>query len=458
MTSLPVPRPSPLKDIAAFILAALLLLWLPFVNGFPLLFADSGTYLRIGTELYFPYDRPVTYGLAIMPFHRLGGLWAVAIVQSLFTVWIIDRILRLILGHRSTIGLVGTAAALAAFTSLPWFAGQIMPDLFAGLVTLIAWLMLFGWEELPPWERWALPPLLTLIVAFHLSFVPTLAGVTVVGTIAGWALTRRVRTLKTGGIILGTIAVALLGLSALNLAARGQFRPSVSSNAFLLARVLDGHVAQPVIIEMCRTKRMILCRMDHVLDPEAELPGQYYLWTEYPAMTPAEIAHMPAEEAEIVRRVMHERPGDVTAMALGGFGQLLLLARAGDGMDPYGPEMQVSQQIAKHFPRAEAVWQGSLQQQGRLKALAIMPDRAIGLIAALFNVAILIAAIRRRETALAGLAAMIVATLILNALFCSVLSGVVERYQARIMWLPMLGLATAAIWWLPRRGANDDAA
>ena len=443
-------RRTALIRIAGFVASTVMLLWVALANGFPLMFADSGTYLRIGTEFYVPYDRPVTYGLAILPFHKLFGLWAVVTAQSLFATWVFDRVLRAIFASPPLWLLPATGAALAALTSLPWFAGQLMPDMFAGIVILIAWLLIFAWDGLARWERWALPALITLIVAFHLSFVPTLGAMTVVGALNGWLLLRRTQMLKSGGIVLGAIVVAVLGLSGFNLLTQGQFRPSTSSSAFLLARVLDGHMAQPTIVAMCRTRQMILCRQAHILDPASELPGQYYLWTVYPGLTPAEIRHMPAEESEVFRRTLHDNPGGVAKMALGGFGQLLILARAGDGMDRYGPEMQVSRQIAKHFPRSEGAWQASRQQHGTLRSLAIVPDRAIGIVAALLNVVIMTIAIRRRVPLIAGLAAMTIATLILNAFFCSVLSGVVERYQARVMWMPMLTLAIAAAWWQTR--------
>lgn len=456
MTTTTLFRRLPPARIAGFAVSTLLLLWVAIANGFPLMFADTGTYLRVGTEFYVPYDRPVTYGLAILPFHKLFGLWAVVIAQSLFATWLIDRVLRAIFGTPPPYALPATIAALALLTGLPWFTGQIMPDMFAGVVILIAWLLLFGWDALARWERWALPALLVLIVAFHLSFVPTLGAVAVVGAVAGWLLLRQTAFLKRGGIVLGAIVVAVLGLSSFNLLTQGQFRPSVSSDAFLLARLLDGHMAQPTIVEMCRTRPMILCRQDHVLDPKADFPGQYYLWSVYPTLKPAEIAQMPAEEKAVISATLHDRPGAVATMAIKGFGRLLTFARAGDGMDPYGPEMQVSQQIARHFPRSEAAWQASRQQHGSLRALAVVPDRTIGLIAALLNIAIVIMAIRRREPLIAGLGVMMIATLILNAFFCSVLSGVVERYQARVMWMPMVTLAAAILWWQARRAPAND--
>jgi hypothetical protein len=42
-------------------LAAILLLWPAFWNGYPLVFADSGTYLSQAIERYVGWDRPIFY-------------------------------------------------------------------------------------------------------------------------------------------------------------------------------------------------------------------------------------------------------------------------------------------------------------------------------------------------------------------------------------------------------------
>ena len=58
---------------AAIVAGALLLQWVAIANGFPLLFADSGGYLRVGTELHYLPDRPIVYGLMIAPLARIAG-------------------------------------------------------------------------------------------------------------------------------------------------------------------------------------------------------------------------------------------------------------------------------------------------------------------------------------------------------------------------------------------------
>ncbi len=44
-------------------LAAALLLWPALLNGYPLAFADTGTYLSQAIDRYLGWDRPVFYSL-----------------------------------------------------------------------------------------------------------------------------------------------------------------------------------------------------------------------------------------------------------------------------------------------------------------------------------------------------------------------------------------------------------
>ena len=45
--------------IAAHAIGAVALAWIALVNGYPLIFSDSGSYIAVGTELEYLSDRPV---------------------------------------------------------------------------------------------------------------------------------------------------------------------------------------------------------------------------------------------------------------------------------------------------------------------------------------------------------------------------------------------------------------
>lgn len=50
-------------------LAAGLLLWPAVWNGYPIIFADTGTYLSQAIHRYLGWDRPPFYSLFMLPLH-----------------------------------------------------------------------------------------------------------------------------------------------------------------------------------------------------------------------------------------------------------------------------------------------------------------------------------------------------------------------------------------------------
>lgn len=431
------------------------LLWIALANGFPLLFADSGSYLRVGTETFYPLDRPVAYGLLIAPVARYAGLWAIAIAQALFASWLIGQVLVAVTARRSATMLVLVPATLAGLTSLPWFVGQIMPDLFTPLMALTLYLMLFA--PYSGWRAWMMAALLTAQITLHLSHIPIAAAL--IG-LSGVILARECGWRATAGRLTPAVAawlVAVVGLCSVNLLATNSFRPTLQSDKFLVARVLDGKIGQPVLDRLCATEHWRLCKARAFVErPALALPGQDYLWaTDSPraALEHGGPTAFRAEEGTFARRVLREDPVGTLRLALSGWRDQLVRTRAADGMIAYPPRMQVAKQIHDHFAHDGAAFDRSRQQRGTLQRLAVAPDRAIGLLVVLLTPFIVWSAIRRGDRRMAALAIVIPGTIIANAAVCGILSGPADRYQSRVLWLlPLLGLIALARWTsLPKR-------
>src|SRR5438105_4406173 len=69
--------------VLAVIVSAALLLWPALLNGYPLLFGDTGVYLTDGITLHMSWPRPLFYGLFMAPFHLERTVWPVIVVQAL---------------------------------------------------------------------------------------------------------------------------------------------------------------------------------------------------------------------------------------------------------------------------------------------------------------------------------------------------------------------------------------
>lgn len=420
-------------------------------NGYPLLFADSGTYLRVGTEIYFPPDRPATYGMAIAPFHWLAGPWGVVVAQAMFGAFLIGRVMRLMLPAMPALWPVCMTLLLAG-SSLPWFEGQIMPDLFTGFVPLVMLILVLGADRMVLGEKIVWTVLLAGIISFHLTHLALAAALWVI-LLGMWRLAGKGRRLGAGlSMAMGSIALAVVGLSALNLIGAGQFRPSMASDSFLFTRLLDDRVSQPILDASCAREALLICAIRPMAnDPTIAQPGQHYLWAlESPRLILLEKdeARVMREERQIVGRTLIARPVEVVQLALSGWGRQLTTAQSGDGMVPYAAHMQVHRQIGLHFAASVEARDRSFQQQGRLLDFAILPDLPIAVVASLL---VLLCAVLNRAWNFTALAVVVLGTIVVNAAVCGILSGVFDRYQSRVLWLLPFAAAIGVILYLKQR-------
>jgi hypothetical protein len=159
-------------------LAVCALLSIALYNGYPTVFSDTGGYLLTGKYfLALPPFRAPGYAL----FTRLSSFgvsaWFTIAFQSVIVVYVLHAACDyLVDGDRKFADfcfLVGVFV-LAGLTSLPWLVSLLMPDVFAGVLFLSAFLLAFA-DEMRPVHRILLAAILTISVATHTSLFPIAA-------------------------------------------------------------------------------------------------------------------------------------------------------------------------------------------------------------------------------------------------------------------------------------------
>src|SRR4051812_40308414 len=148
-----------LRRSAAFLTAMLMLLAPALWNGFPLLQFDTGGYIARWYEGTLEVSRSTVYGVFLNLLAR-PDFWPAVVAQTGFTVWVLWLVVRTH-GFGVRVLLV-TVTSLSVLTVLPWLAGQLLTDVFAGLSVLALYLMVRRTAALTRWERAAL----FLFVAF----------------------------------------------------------------------------------------------------------------------------------------------------------------------------------------------------------------------------------------------------------------------------------------------------
>lgn len=434
--------------IAAVLAGALLLVWPAALNGYPLVFIDTVSYLFHTTAGEVPWDKTQAYGPALHLFHWQISLWPPMLAQGAAASWLLWLAQRAVRGGATAPAHLLVCTALAALTAAPWFLATLMPDALTALAPL--GLFLLGFSELSRRETLAVGGITTLAIAAHLSHLPTALAVLLLILL----LTRRLRTTLRAA---APFALALLLLGTSNLVAFGRFTLSPHGSVFLLARLQDDGPATETLRTRCPDAGWHLCAF---LD-RLPMDSDEFLWDgtsplnrEADGRPRAMGGVQGAEDARaIIAATLADRPGAVLRVMLGnGLAQLTKL-RVGDTLVPDHLALSARRPIEAHFaPRELAAFDAAAQMRGVLPDRAApflwphLPVLALALLGALM---LLRSAWREADEPRLGLLGIALLALLANAGATGALSKPHHRYEARIVWLLPAAVLVAA---LPRRG------
>ena len=414
------------------------LLWPALWNGYPIVFADTGTYLSQATHHYLGWDRPVFYSMFIWPLHLRLSTWPVVLVQSCLTVFVLDQTRR---GFGLSIGwLLGLTIFLAILTWLPWTVSELMPDLFTPLMIMLLVRLVFAGSRLRWRDRLAIILLAAFMITIQQSSVPLALGMLVVTIplrrFANATLVRSDARHEPWLVALGPLmapGLAIVALVLVNTIGFGRISVSPYGNVFVLARVIYDGPGMTVLRSDCPDHGWRLCGYIDQFPATAD----EFLWaTSSPIMLAGGHKVISAEADAIIREAMITQPGRLAAETWNNTILQLTRFASGDGLQSWNE--QVGPWIDQDFPAEErAAFHTARQQSGDLAVPAVLmiAHRAAALVGIAVASLLLPLAWHRRHTATWFLAAALLA-LPLSAAITGGLSTPHDRYQSRIMWLP----------------------
>ncbi len=413
-----------MRTVLTTLTGALLLLWPALVNGYPLLFSDTGGLLEMALDPDMGWDKPWIYGPFLFLLHGRTTLWLPALAQA----WLLSHLLWLTartLCPWSVRRHLALCAILAAATAAPWFASQLMPDIFAPMAVLCIFLLAWP-DRLSPPERGWIVAVGTLAIAVHLAHLILAAACIATVCLLRWRLVWRAAL---------PLAAALGLLVLSNVAGNQMLAVSPYGSVFMLARLVADGPGRALVDTSCPAAGWRLCAWKGRLTSNSDA----FLWDpDGPVWANGFGPILFAPEASrIVRTTVIAHPVEVARAMLRNAARQLLRSDLGDTLGPDYLDATVLPKLMKFFPANEvARYHASLQAAGRLRAVAaplLWPDRvalALGLAGTLW-----MAARWRRNPRLAALAALVLIGLLANAVSTGALSGPHDRYQARIAWL-----------------------
>ncbi len=344
--------------LIAILLAAALLLWPAVWNGYPIVFADTGTYLSQAIHRYAGWDRPIFYSLFMLPLHATTTVWPVVVTQALIAAYVLHLVCRVLLPALPAWIFVTGMAVVSVITWLPWLVSELTPDLFTPLLVLLLAVLAWTPERISRAEQVGLVALAAGMIASQLSSLPLscglLAGLVLLSMWRGAA--RRAEALAPPlswpyRILLIVLppALAIVGLCTVNLLAHGRFAISPFGNVFLLARVIYDGPGMATLRHDCPTQEWQLCPF---LD-EFPVDSDAFLWNKNSPLNLAGGAKAVSHDADaIIGAALRSDPAGAARATIGNTLEQLRRFESGDGLAPW-PE-QVTPWIERDFPRPRA--------------------------------------------------------------------------------------------------------
>jgi hypothetical protein len=407
-------------------------------NGFPLIFPDTGGYFTRPIEGSLAMGRSALYGLFLyvgIPF----AFWPAVLVQCALTAWLIVLTLRAHdLADRQGLAF-GIVLALCATTSLPWFAGQLMPDIFFPLAVLAMHLLVFRHDSLNSFERVGLVMVIAFAMASHMAALGVCAG-----TLIALALARRFWPRALPPLRAGLAAVAVAGGIALalvsNAAITGSLAFTPGGASFLFGRLIEDGIIADYVEDKCPDPALRLCAY------RAELPRNADDWLWGPGTAFYKLGGdegFADEEREIIAETLTLYPAAHLASAAEGTLKQFLTFKT--EVAPLAHNAPAIAAFKEHTPQ----WFGALmaaRQQSAPPNVALL-NLIHWPVAAISLAGLVVLLTGRRRFGLTPAATALTATVLLalaaNAAVCGIFSHPVDRYQSRLIPLAPLALAIA---------------
>ncbi len=449
------------QSVGLVISGGIFILWPALINAGPFIFFDTSHYIGLGQSIFkyaegFLLADPIrsqiiepasssqhaslTYAGGRSPFYSIPaylsvflGLWPLIIVQALIvsvTLFIFSVALT-----RSCLFFTIALLLCISITPLPFFASFVMPDIFAG-VLLLGMISLFYFDHrLSTVSRWGLVGIATYAAAVHVSNL-------VLGSLL-WILFGFIRNNASIGIWrIATfralpLLIAALALSAFNQIVFWRLGSEIKSAPYVTARLLADGPGRLYLESTCDVSQITLCKYkDRGFKTQDD-----FLWSGDPHIGVFSVA--PLADREAIKReeygfaikVFLDHPGDVIGAVLtNSFNQFFSFGVLSDF------SMQKESFVKMNFdqilgPHSKVIMESRLYN-GDIFFLGF--DNII-YVTAIFGIIVLLGSIFILGSRAALPSLFLLSALILNALICGGISGVNDRYQARIIWLvPLL--------------------
>ncbi len=422
-----------------------------FKNGYPLLYSDSATYIVAVSNGAVPIDRPMLYCFLVRHLSLSYSLWLIVIVQSLVFVWLTVMTLKQFLDSKLVVICSFIVCMLLSFlTGASNYLSQIMPDVFSGfLIWALALLLVVEKRN----ERISLIILVIVSAMVHFSNLLTATGLSLVLLILLSIFKNRILHIREKAVNLALIFVLpWILIPSFNFIFDKEFYLNKSSNVFFTGRLIETKILSDFFENQPEAKKYSLYAVKDRIPEKA----WQFLWNNDSPLYDGDCSQHggwsncwkvhSSEYGKMIKEIL------TTPSLLKKFIWISVTDWKNQLFDfdighltPQGKGSGFEEIISLHFDdflqyRTAKQYSETLYFEKESKLQRWTIGLSIFIIVLLF---INLAKIKYVDFKLLIIILItMIAGILLNGLFCSVFSGVLNRYQGRVIWLiPIFALS-----------------
>ncbi|MEM6398396.1 MAG: hypothetical protein AAF741_18750 [Bacteroidota bacterium] len=427
---------------------SLILGYWAFVNHFPLVFSDTGTYLSSGFTNDFPADRPIFYGWFIRHLSLEDSLYIPVFVQCIMLAYCL-KMWVVAFGHKSNQNLqfLILITILTVFTGASVQTSQLIPDVFTPILLLSAGLLLTN-ASIGKWRY------LTMCIFFLLSLLMhnshsliiwlVLLGLTTINLVRFWGGYEHYFN-RSWLIIAGLTISSHIIIPSTSYALGFGYNSSRARHVIIMNRLVKFGIMEDYLNDVCAEKDYKFCAYKDAI------PRSNFMWDHENSplyLTGGWEAN--EEEYNTITNDILKRSKYYPKLffrALESSGHQFFSYKIGDTAGPYLEKSSPHSMIKYFFPELERFYFRAKQQEGNLDFVATNRYHHILILTSL-TLCFFFLFRQRTKWVNRNLLEIILIFLIANAAVCGALVGAFDRYQCRVVFVLIVPLYLA-IWRLP---------
>ena len=402
-----------------------IILILPAIlNGYPIVYSDTSTYLASGFELEMPFDRPITYGIFIRLFSLNGlSLWTVIFSQTYILVYLVNQLLlKFNLTFKFFRGLI--YYFLLIFTGIAWTCSQIMADIFTPILIISLFLLLFENGK----KKYLYYFIFLVSSSMHLSHL----GINILIIIL-LLLFKLIPLFKLNDFF--SLQKILIVFFLMIVAFSTMLTPySKSKHAFLFGAFIEHGIIKEYLNDNCKNHNYKICQYK---DSFPKLAADFVWDKNSPFYKLGGFKETKTEFNEIIRNTLtskkylwlHFKEG------LKATSQQIISFNMGDGNGPFIGETLLSKRVLQYFPTEYYSYITSFQNCNKLSIITVFNTIQNCFMALIFILIFLVMKTKKLSKQIIFINILFLSFILIHSASCGILANCANRYGCRVIWL-----------------------